>query len=139
MEPEIRSLTTRYSLITAVVSFVTQPVPGADELIVVPIHYYFSASLTRRRGQSLLNAPWVGLSKIIWGGAAVRLFANFTLGLVPVAGLFSNAVTAAALTEFLGSYLDEALDRPGTPAPVSVRHLKRSIQRSLEEWRAQRG
>ncbi|KYG06491.1 hypothetical protein BE21_34530 [Sorangium cellulosum] len=142
MEPKIRRLTNKYSVITAVTSFVTQPIPGADELIVVPIHYYFSASLTWARGAPLLRAPWFQVSKIIWGGAAVRLFANFTLGLVPVAGLFSNAITAVALTELLGRYLDGALSSPAAAPPISLRAIRdvvagsRRARRSRRSWPA---
>ncbi|XXX79635.1 hypothetical protein WMF30_12765 [Sorangium sp. So ce134] len=142
MEPKIRRLTNKYSAIAAVTSFVTQPIPGADELIVVPIHYCFSVSLTRARGAPLLRAPWLQVSKIIWGGAAVRLFANFTLGLVPVAGLFSNAITAAALTELLGRYLDRALSSPAPPPPISLRTIRgvvmgsRRARRSRQTWPA---
>lgn len=137
MEPKIRRMTNKYSAITAVASFVTQPIPGADELIVVPIHYYFSVSLTRERGAPLLSAPWLQVSKIIWGGAAVRLFANFTLGLVPVAGLFSNAITAIALTELLGRYLDGALSNPAPPPPVSLRTIRDAVQGPRQAPRAQ--
>ncbi len=137
MEPKIRRMTNKYSVITAVTSFVTQPIPGADELIVVPIHYYFSVSLTRARGAPLLGAPWLQVSKIIWGGAAVRLFANFTLGLVPVAGLFSNAITAVALTELLGRYLDGALSSSAPPPPVSMRTLRDAVQGQRQASRAQ--
>lgn len=138
MEPKIRRMTNTYSMISAVISFITQPIPGADELIVIPIHYGFSVSLTRARGVPLHKVPWVQVSKIIWGGAALRLVGNFTLGLVPVAGLFSNAITAIALTEFLGRYLNDALGRPGEPAPVSVQAFMDIIQRSAGPWRAQR-
>lgn len=134
MDPTIRRMTNRYSAITAVTSFVTQPIPGADELIVIPLHYRFAVLLTRQRGVPLLTAPWWQVSKIIWGGAAVRLAANFTLGLVPVVGLFSNAITAVALTEFLGRYLDDALSNPAQPAAVSVQAVRDAVQDSLRSW-----
>lgn len=129
-------MTNTYSMISAVTSFITQPIPGADELIVIPIHYCFSVSLTRARGVSLLKVPWAPVSKIIWGGAALRLVGNFTLGLVPVVGLFSNAITAVALTEFLARYLDDALTSPTRPAPVSFKAIKDIIQRSTGPWTA---
>ncbi|MGK4006721.1 hypothetical protein WMF31_29135 [Sorangium sp. So ce1036] len=131
-------MTNRYSAITAVTSFVTQPVPGADELIVIPLHYRFAVLLTRQRGVPLRTAPWWQVSKIIWGGAAVRLLANFTLGLVPVAGLFSNAITAVALTELLGRYLDEALSSPAPPPAVSMQTIRDAVQDSLRSWRLER-
>jgi uncharacterized protein (DUF697 family) len=138
MEPTIRRMTNKYSAIAAVISLVTQPIPGADELIVVPIHYSFSVSLTRRRGVPLRRAPWLQVSKIIWGGAGVRLFANFTLGLVPVAGLFSNAVTAVALTEFLGRYLDAALSSEAPPPAVSIRAIRDALRNPRQARSAQR-
>jgi uncharacterized protein (DUF697 family) len=138
MEPTIRRLTNKYSAVAAVISFITQPIPGADELIVVPIHYGFSVSLTRRRGAPLRRAPWLQVSKIIWGGATVRLFANFTLGLVPVAGLFSNAITAIALTEFLGRYLDAALSSEAPPPAVSLKTIRDALRNPRRARRAQR-
>ncbi|WP_437591814.1 hypothetical protein [Sorangium sp. So ce1000] len=131
-------MTNKYSAIAAVISFITQPIPGADELIVVPIHYCFSVSLTRRRGVPLRRAPWLQVSKIIWGGAAVRLFANFTLGLVPVAGLFSNAITAIALTEFLGRYLDATLSSKAPPPEVSMRAIRDAMRNPRRTRRAKR-
>jgi uncharacterized protein (DUF697 family) len=125
MQPDVRRLTNRHAAITAVASFILQPIPAADELVVVPIHYYFAASLTRKRGAKVMSAPWGKVQKIIWGGAVARLFANFTIGLVPVAGAFSNAITAVALTEYLARYLDDALDHPGEPPPdVTLRELR---------------
>lgn len=138
MEPKIRRMTNKYSAVAAVTSFITQPIPGADELIVVPIHYHFAVSLTRTRGAPILAAPWLQVSKIIWGGAAVRLFANFTLGLVPVAGLFSNAITAVALTELLARYLDGALSAPASPPAVSVKTIRDAVEGPLRAWRGPR-
>ena len=39
----------------------------------------------------------------------MRLIANALLGFVPGVGVFSNAITAVALTEALGLYLDNEL------------------------------
>ena len=64
----------------------------------------------------------------------MRLVANFLkLGLIPIAGAFSNAVTAAALTEFLGRYLDTAMDHPDLPPPVvTMKDLKSAIKDALK-------
>ncbi|WP_437735878.1 hypothetical protein [Sorangium sp. So ce1335] len=138
MDPKSRRMINKCSAVAAVTSFVTQPIPGADELIVVPIHYHLSVSLARHRGVSLLQVPWLPVSKIIWGGAAVRLFANFTLGLVPVAGIFSNAITAVALTELLGRYLDGALSTPASPPAISIETIRDAVRSPLRAWRASR-
>ena len=91
MEPRTRRLTNVYSSVSAVAAFVTQPIPAMDELIVVPIHYALCVKVARTRGVSILKLPWRPIKKIIWYGAAARLVANFSLGLVPVVGMFSNA------------------------------------------------
>jgi uncharacterized protein (DUF697 family) len=138
MGPEVRRLTTRHATVAAVMSFVLQPIPAADELVVVPIHYWFVGRVTRAKGVRLHKAPWGAATKIIWGGAGVRLVANFSLGLIPFAGAFSNAFTAAALTEYLGRYLDEALDNPDAPPPaVSLGDLKTTIMRAMKREKAE--
>jgi uncharacterized protein (DUF697 family) len=121
MERRSRRITNRASGVAAVVSFVTQPIPGADELLVVGIHYYLVVRLARARGVQLRKLPWRSLQRIVWYGAGARLVANFSLGLVPFVGMFSNAITAAALTEFLARWLDEFIEHPEAPPPEVTR------------------
>jgi uncharacterized protein (DUF697 family) len=125
MERKSRRITNRASGVAAVVSFFTQPIPGADELLVVGIHYYLVVRLARSRGVSVLKLPWRSLQRIVWYGAGARLVTNFSLGLVPVVGMFSNAITAVALTEFLARWLDEYIEHPEAPPPdVTMDGLK---------------
>jgi uncharacterized protein (DUF697 family) len=132
MRPDLRRITAYYSGATAVAAFVAQPVPGLDELIVVPIHYSLASRIAKKRGVSKKDLPWKQIRKIIWYGAGARLVANFSLGLVPVAGMFANAVTAIALTEYLGHYLDEALANPGAPPKeVTMEGLKALFAKAL--------
>ena len=134
MEPRTRRITNVYSSVTAVAAFVTQPVPLLDELIVVPIHYVLCVKVARSRGVSILKLPWRPIKKIIWYGAGARLVANFSLGLVPVVGMFSNAITAIALTEYLGRYLDEVIAHPDRPPPeVSMESLKELFANALKK------
>lgn len=117
MDPKSRRITNRLSGVAAVASFVTQPVPALDELIVVPMHYWLALRLAYARKTSPLALPWRPLQKIIWYGAGVRLVTNLSIGLVPVAGLFSNAITAIALTEYLARWLDHTITHPGEVPP----------------------
>ena len=134
MEPRTRRLTNVYSSVSAVAAFVTQPIPAMDELIVVPIHYALCVKVARTRGVSILKLPWRPIKKIIWYGAAARLVANFSLGLVPVVGMFSNAITAIALTEFLGRYLDDVIEHPDrAPPEVSMESLKELFTNALKK------
>ena len=127
-----RRITRFYSGATAIVAFVTQPIPALDELIVIPIHYTLCLRLARARGVPAKSLPWKQIRKIVWYGAGARLVANFSLGLVPLVGMFSNAITAIALTEFLGGYIDDALAHPEIPPPeVTMQGLKELFTTAL--------
>jgi uncharacterized protein (DUF697 family) len=129
---ESQRIATFYSGLTAVTAFVTQPVPALDELVVVPLHYSLCLKLARARGVKAKALPWKQLRRIIWYGAGARLVANFSLGLVPVVGMFSNAITAVVLTEFLARYLDDVLANPGTPPPeVTMDNLRNMFAAAL--------
>lgn len=133
----MRRLTRKYSIISAVTSIVTHPVPAVDELFVIPIHYYFSAKVARVRNVRLRDLPWTQVHKIVLGGAVVRFGTDLAFGLVPVAGALTHALTAKVLTDVLGEYLDEALSRPGPPPPLSMQTLKHLIrQRVSRHWHA---
>jgi len=76
MERRSRRITNVYSGVAAVTAFVTQPIPGADELLVVPIQYTLCVQLGRSRGVSAFKLPWRSVQRIIWYGAAARLVAG---------------------------------------------------------------
>ena len=138
MEKKTRRLTNIYSGVAATAAFITQPVPALDELIVVPIHYWFSLRFARKRGASILKLPWGSIQRIIWYGAAARLVGNFSLGLVPVVGMFSNAITAIALTEYLAWWLDEYLNHPDSPPPeITMDGLKELFAKAVQKKQKQ--
>jgi uncharacterized protein (DUF697 family) len=125
MERKSRRITNVYSGVAAVTAFVTQPIPGGDELVIVPVQYALCVRLARARGVSVFKLPWRSIQKIIWYGAAARLVTNFSLLVVPFLGAFGNSITAIALTEFLAHWLDEFLSHPeDSPPEVSMRGLR---------------
>ncbi|MGK3997486.1 hypothetical protein [Sorangium sp. So ce1024] len=113
-----RLTTHAFSAGAAGISFVVQPLPGSDQLFVIPIQYLLTASLAKERGARLSKEAWSGVHQIIWGGGALRLVLNLTLGLIPLAGAVTNAITAFVTTEYLGHYVDRALDSPDATPPV---------------------
>jgi uncharacterized protein (DUF697 family) len=138
MEANTGRLTRYYSGASAVAAFVTQPVPMLDELIVVPLQYSLCKRLARAHGISRKELPRNEIRKIIWYGAAARLLANFSLGLVPVVGMFSNAVTAIALTEFLSLYVEDALQNPERPpTEITMGGLKQVLVSALQKHATQ--
>lgn len=138
MDHKTRKLTNRCSGIAAVASFFAQPIPAADELIVVPIHYFLVTRMAKARGVKKRNLPWKSIKKIIWYGAGARLVFNFSLGLIPVFGAFSNSVTAIALTEYLAQWLDTFLEHPDQPPPdVTMASLKQIFQNAVKKKKSE--
>jgi hypothetical protein len=118
MAPELVRLTAKYSVITAITAFVTQPIPVADEIVVLPMHYWFAGVFIRKAGSGILRAPWLAVSAIIWGGVGARIASRLTLGFLPPAGAVANAVSSGAVTALLARYLDRRL--PGiSPVPAA--------------------
>jgi uncharacterized protein (DUF697 family) len=137
MDPKSRRTTNVHSGVAAVIAFITQPIPAGDELIVIPIHYTLCVKLARKRGFSVLKLPWRSIQRVIWYGAAARLVVNFSLGLVPFIGAFSNAITAIALTEYLGRYLDEAITNPDKPPPeITLEGMKTLFTDAIRKARS---
>jgi len=135
-----RRVTMFYSATTAVVSFVTQPIPLLDELVVIPMHYLLCVRLASAHGVKRKDLPWKQIKKIIWYGAGARVLANVSLGLVPVVGMFSNAVTAIALTEYLGHYIAEVVAHPDRTAPdITMAGLKELFATAMKNYAAKHG
>jgi len=136
MEPKSRKLTNRASAATAVVAIIAQPIPAGDELILIPIHYWFVRRMARLRGVPKRDLPYKSIRKIIWYGAGARLVANFSFGIIPFLGAVANAVTAIALTEYLGRWLDAYLENPENPPPElpgeSIKDLFKSAQKKAQ-------
>jgi uncharacterized protein (DUF697 family) len=113
MDPALRRLTAKYAVVTAIAAFVAQPIPVADEMVVLPLQYWFAGVFVRRRGNRLGQAPWWGVTAILGGGVGARIASRLMLGLLPPAGAIANAVASAATTVLVAMYVDDALaDRP---------------------------
>lgn len=139
MEDTTRRLTHRYSTIGAVAAILAQPIPGLDEFIVVPIHYRLVRRIATERGVSVKTLPWKQLRKIIWYGALGRAAGNYSLGLIPGFGMVTNAVTAVALTEYLGRYLDDVIANPDREAPEVTREsLTELFTEALAKYRGKK-
>ncbi|WP_437648119.1 hypothetical protein [Sorangium sp. So ce362] len=123
-----RLTTHAFSAGAAGISFIVQPIPGSDQLFVIPIQYLLTASLAKERGAHLSKAAWSQIHQIIWGGGAIRLMLDLTLGLIPLAGAVTNAITAFAMTEYIGHYVDRALDNPDkAPPDLSIQDILDTI------------
>jgi uncharacterized protein (DUF697 family) len=125
VQPKLRRITNVYSGAAAVAAFVLEPIPALDELVIVPIHFGLCASLAAARGVKVKSLPWKSIRRLIWYGAAARFVANASIGLIPVVGNVTNALTAIALTNHIATYVDEAIEHPDDlPPEITVEAMK---------------
>lgn len=125
MQPKIRRITNVYSGVAAVAAFVLEPIPALDELVIIPVHFGLCASVAAARGVKVKSLPWKSIRRLIWYGAAGRFVANASIGLIPVVGNVTNALTAIALTQHIAKYVDDAIEHPDElPPEITVEALK---------------
>ena len=56
---------------------------------------------------------------------------NATFIYLPGVASFASAATAAALTELLGQYVDDACASPGSARPLTVAELMKSLKSKI--------
>jgi hypothetical protein len=117
MAPELRDMTAKYAAITAATAFVTQPIPGLEEVFLIPLQGWFAWKFMKRRGYQPKRGPWFTVGVILGAGLGARILSRVTLGFVPPAGAFANAVTAAAGTVLIATFLDKEGPPRASPEP----------------------
>jgi uncharacterized protein (DUF697 family) len=127
MDAKARRSTNITAGVAAVVSFVVAPIPGADELVVVPMHFRLAKRLGKQRGLTKEQLPWKSIKKIVWWGAGARLVGNVALGEIPIVGSFANSFTAIVLTEYLSRWIDAYLADPANPPPEVTREIMQEM------------
>ncbi len=108
-------MTRSYAITASAVSIIAHPVPGIDEVVVIPIHYHLCMKIAKARNLRIRDLPWRNLNKIIVGGAILRYFVDLPFAFFPPSGILVHGMTAGALTVFLGRYLETL----GAPASYS--------------------
>jgi uncharacterized protein (DUF697 family) len=132
MDRKSRWIKNIHASVAAVTSFLLAPIPAADELIVVPMHFSLVKRMAKARKVPIESLPWKSIKKIIWYGAGVRLLGNISLGEIPIAGSFANSFTAVVLTEFLARWLDLYLTDPANPPKdITAEVIKTAFENAM--------
>ena len=108
MDPAVERIIRRTSLLTAALGVVLSPIPLADELLLLPIYGVLTSRIAKRpRARRSGSSPWKPICATAMAGLAARAAVNLTVGYVPGVAAAASAVTAVALTQFFGGYVDE--------------------------------
>ncbi len=126
--PEIRRIVRRAGVTSAVLGVILSPIPLADELALLPVYGLMTARIGKHHGLRKREIPWRPIALTAFAGLAARAAVNLTVSFIPGVAAVANAASAAALTQLLGRYVDEACQNPGDTHVLSVRELAEQLR-----------
>ncbi len=123
MTPAVRSLIHRTSVVSAGFGVVMSPIPLLDELALLPIYTVMTSRIGKHHSLKWGQIPWRPILRTTAAGLVARAGINLTVALIPGVSAVGSAVTAAALTEIFGTYVDGVCANPTTATSMSVKHV----------------
>jgi uncharacterized protein (DUF697 family) len=112
----------------AAIGALLSPFPLLDELVLAPAHAAMSWGIGRLHDLPLASMPWRPIGRTILNGLVARAAANLVVAFIPGVAAAANALTAAALTEWLGRYVDEACTNPSGAQAAAIADILSSLR-----------
>ena len=138
MTPETKKTVHRTSLAAAVIAAILSPIPLADEIVFVPVYGVLTLRIARAHGLARRDVPWRPILRTAIAGLTARAGANIAVAYIPGVAAVANAVTAVALTELLGQYIDKACAAPASAEALTVKQLIGRLGDKLPRWMKKR-
>ena len=123
MDGSIRNIVHATSASAAAIAAVLSPFPLLDELVLGPLYGAMAFRIGRLHQLGFGEIPWRPVVRTTVNGLIARAGANVAVAFIPGVAAAANAVTAAALGEWLGHYVDESCASPADARVVPVRDL----------------
>jgi uncharacterized protein (DUF697 family) len=133
MSPRVERLIRRTSLATAALGVVFSPIPLVDEILLLPIYGFLASRIGKDHDLTFAKIPWKPIGATAIAGLAARAAVNVTVSYIPGVAAVANAVTAVALTQLFGGYVDDACKRPLDARPLSVQDIMTRIRKKGQE------
>ncbi len=127
----IKSLIHRTSAWCAGVGVALSPIPLLDELALFPMYNVLSWRIARRHKLKWKQIPWRPILNSTTAGLVARAGVNITFAVLPGVSAVGSAATAAALTEILGHYVDDACNDPVAAKTLTVRNVFDMLKSAL--------
>ena len=128
-DANVDRLIRRASILSAALGVVLSPIPLADELLLLPVYGVMTARIARQRGLTAGGIPWRPVMATAAAGLAARAAVNVTVSYIPGVAAFANAVSAVALTQFFGRYVDGACKDPTAARAFSMKEILESLRK----------
>ena len=135
MEPGVAVVIKRTSIVGAVLGVVFSPIPLIDELLLMPVYAVMTSRIARAKGLPSSRIPWRPIMSTAVAGLSARAAVNLTVSYIPFVSAAANAVSAVALTQFLGRFIDGACDEPERANAVSFREILEDLRAQIQKRR----
>src|SRR5215472_6997913 len=132
MGPVVQRVVRRTSILTAGLGVILSPLPLADELLLLPIYALMTRRIGKEHGLPAAQIPWKPVTATAIAGLAARAAVNITVSYIPGVAAVANAISAAALTQYFGRYVDGVCERPEEARAVSVQEILSLLRKKTE-------
>jgi uncharacterized protein (DUF697 family) len=132
MDTKIDRMIRRTSLVTAALGVVLSPIPLADELLLLPVYAVLTTQIGKHHGLMRRQIPWRPVAATAVAGLAARAAVNVTVSFIPGVAAVANAVSAVALTQFFGRYVEGVCADPSAARAFSMQEILTTLRRQAQ-------
>ena len=115
----VHRVITRTSIVGFGLGVILSPIPLADELLLLPIYAVMTTRIAKHHGLPFKKIAWRPILSTAAAGLAARAAINVTVSFIPGIAAVANALSAAALTQLMGRYVDAACADPASAQAMS--------------------
>ena len=136
MDPRVARIVHRTGVLNAVIGVVLSPIPLADELVLFPIFGWMTKRIAAIHELPADRIPWKPIMTTRIAALAARAAVNVGVSYIPGVAAVANAVSAFALTELVGGYIDRVCQDPEAARALSMQEVLLSLKDRLMRRRS---
>jgi uncharacterized protein (DUF697 family) len=133
MSPEVSKTIHKTSAVTGIVAIILSPIPLADELVFGPVYAFMTTRIATHHALKRSDIPWKPIAATIVAALAARAALNVAVAYIPGVAAAANAVTAVAVTELLGQYVDTTCADPASARKLSVKEIAETLRKQVAD------
>lgn len=132
MDPRVARLVRNTGMVNAAIGAVLSPIPLADELVLFPIFGWMTKRIAQLHDLSDERIPWQPIRATRLAALVARAGLNVTVAYIPGVAAFANAVSAFAVTEIVGRYVDKLCTDPEAAKAMRVQEILDVLREKLK-------
>lgn len=135
MDARVARLVNRTGIVNAAIGVVLSPIPLADELIMFPIFGWMTKRIAEIHALPPERVPWKAIRNTRIAALAARAAVNVTVSFIPGVAAVANAISAFAITEVVGTYVDRICADPEHAEGLTMQEMMETLRDRLRRRR----